>query len=431
MAHIAPFRAWRYDPTRVSLSEAVTQPYDKITPQMQDHYYETSPYNLVRIILGKRNLADDGKNNVYSRAAGHFRDWRQQGVFRQDADPSIYTYSQRFTVPGGNTRLERRGFIALGRLEDYSAGVVYRHEQTLAKPKADRLDLLRATRAHFGQLFMLYEDSEQIDTLLSPANHALIEIEDEYEVLHKVWKVSDPQVIGLVRERMRDQKLIIADGHHRYETALNFRNEQRAARGGTPESPHEFVMMTFINMNSPGLLILPTHRVVHGLGSFSADRFQADASTYFRVEQVDPSIDAPRAVEILHRAGHTSTALLAVTKDRAFLLHSPKVNGSQIFQGLSLRQQALDVVQLHRCLLEVVLGLSEESIRNQQNISYVRDAAEALERVRTGSAHVAFLMNPARMDQVRDIAFAGEILPQKSTDFYPKLLSGLTVYALD
>ncbi len=434
MAHIAPFRALRYDPTRVALSDVVTQPYDKITPQMQDHYYQASPHNLVRIILGKRVPSDDAKSNVYSRAAGYFQEWRRQGTLRQDAEPSIYTYSQRFAVPGGTAGLERRGFIALGRVEDYSAGVVFRHEQTLTKPKADRLDLLRATRAHLEQLFMVYQDDGQIDTLLAPATHAMIEIIDEYEVLHQVWKVSDPQVINLVRERMRDKKLIIADGHHRYETAVNYRNELRAAKtagDGGAEAPHEFVMMTFINMNSPGLLILPTHRVVHGLASFSPDRFQADASAYFKIEGVDASVDAGRATEILHRASHAGTALLAVTKERAFLLHTPKANGSQILHGLSLRQQSLDVVQLHRCLLEGVLGLSEESIRNQQNLSYLRDAGESLERVRTGAANVAFLMNPARMDQVRDIAFAGEVLPQKSTDFYPKLLSGLTVYALD
>jgi len=431
MAHIAPFRALRYDSAQVGLSDVVTQPYDKITPQMQDHYYQASPYNLVRIILGKQEPGDDSKNNVYSRAASYFCDWRRQGVLRQDPKPSIYNYVQRFTVPGGTAQLERRGFIALGRLEDYCAGVIFRHEQTLAKPKADRLDLLRATRAHFGQLFMLYDDGGKIDTLLSPATPPSIEIEDEYGVLHQLWKVSDPQVIGSVQQSMRDKKLIIADGHHRYETALNYRNEQAAAGGSTQDAPYQFAMMTFINMNSPGLLILPTHRVVHSLGNFFPDRFQADASAYFKVEEIDSSVDASRSTEVLQRTGVKGTAVLAVAKDRAFLLHDPKANGSQIFHGLSPRQQSLDVVQLHRGLLESVLGLSQESIRNQQNLSYLRDAGEALERVRTGAANVAFLMNPARMDQVRDIAFAGEVLPQKSTDFYPKLLSGLTVYALD
>jgi uncharacterized protein (DUF1015 family) len=193
-------------------------------------------------------------------------------------------------------------------------------------------------------------------------------------------------------------------------------------------------MMTFINMNSPGLLILPTHRLVHSLASFSAENFRNSARAFFDIEEVDASLDAPRAVAILRESGRTGTSILAVTANRAFLLHHPNPNAPQVFAGLSVRQQDLDVVQLHKCLLEKVLNLSEESIRNQENLSYVRDAGEALSQVRGASgagADIAFLMNPCRMAQVRDIAFAGEVMPQKSTDFYPKLLSGLTVYALD
>jgi uncharacterized protein (DUF1015 family) len=170
MADIHPFRALRFDPLQVSLAQVVTQPYDKITPALQERYYAASPNNLVRIILGRRRENDNPANNVYTRAAGHFRDWRQQGLLREDSAPSIYLYAQRFTRPGSTTELERRGFIALGRIEDYAAGIVFRHEQTLAKPKADRLDLLRATRAHFGQIFMLYEDSGQVELLLNADN---------------------------------------------------------------------------------------------------------------------------------------------------------------------------------------------------------------------------------------------------------------------
>ena len=438
MAYIAPFRALRYDPTRVDLTKVVTQPYDKITPAMQNRYYDADPHNLVRIILGKAQTTDRTGENVYTRAAGFFRDWRQQGVFRQDAKPSIYQYIQRFQAPGGGEELERRGFIALGKIEDYSAGVMYRHEQTLAKPKADRLELLRAARAHFGQLFMLYSDPEgQIDGALSPdlGGAGKTELRDEYGVLHQLRQVSDPGVIETVRGKMRDKKLIIADGHHRYETALNYRNERRSMNAPTAASaelaPYELVMMTFINMESPGLVILPTHRVVHGLESFSADALLERGRSYFSVEEVDPSIDAARALGILRAAGKAGTALIAVTANRAFLFDTPRALVSTLFQGLSLRQQSLDVVQLHKCLLEGVLGISEEAIRDQTNISYIRDAAEAMARVREGAANVAFLMNPVRMQQVRDIAFAGEVLPQKSTDFYPKLLSGLTIYALE
>ena len=436
MADIHPFRALRYDLQRVSAEQVVTQPYDKITPAMQERYYAASPYNLVRIILGRREPGDDAGNNIYTRAAAYGQQWRAEGIFRRDSEPSIYVYSQTFTAPSGS-KFERRGFIALGRLEDYSAKVVFRHEQTLSKPKADRLDLLRATRTHYEQLFLLYEDSGKIASLLTPnaapAIAPTIEVDDEYGVVHRVWQISDPAVISSVQKKMRDQKLVIADGHHRYETALNFRNECRAAAGtgSNPQAPYEFVMMTLVNMNDPGLLVLPTHRVVHSLDSFSVDEFQKKASQFFAVEEIDPAIDAERATALLREKGRNGTALLAVTASRASLLHSPKEAGARFFAGLSPRQQALDVVQLHKCLLEGVLKLSEESIRNQQNLSYLRDASEALEQVRKGAANIAFLMNPCPVAQVRDIALAGEVMPQKSTDFYPKLLSGLTAYALD
>ncbi len=436
MADIHPFRALRYDLQQVSASQAVTQPYDKITPAMQQRYYAASPYNLVRIILGHRE-PDEATNNVYTRAATYAREWRTQGILRQDSSPSIYSYSQTFTAPSG-TSFERRGFIALGRVEDYSARVVFRHEQTLSKPKADRLDLLRATRAHYEQLFLLYEDSGEIDSLLTTPHPPTIDVTDEYGVAHRVWQISDPAVIASVQEKMRGQKLVIADGHHRYETALNFRNESRSAAGpeSAPQAPYEFVMMTFVNMNDPGLLVLPTHRVVHSLDSFSADEFQNSARTFFEAEEVDPAIDAARASALLRERGRSGTALLAVTANRACVLHSPKPAGAQFFAGLSDRQRALDVVQLHKCLLEGVLKLSEESIRNQQNLSYLREASEALSLVRgrtpeKAAANIAFLMNPCPVSQVRDVALAGEVMPQKSTDFYPKLLSGLTAYALD
>jgi uncharacterized protein (DUF1015 family) len=440
MADIHPFRAFRYDPRRVSPAQVVTQPYDKITPAMQDRYYSASPHNLVRIILGRREDNDNAGNNVYSRAAASFRDWREQGILQQDSLPSIYAYSQRFTPPGSSTELERRGFIALGRIEDYSAGVVFRHEQTLAKPKADRLDLLRATRAHFGQIFVVYEDSGQVESLLTTNAEPEISVADEYGVVHRVWELSDPALINSVRNAMSDKKLIIADGHHRYETALTYRNERRAADSSSAASssgasPYEFVMMTFVNMNSPGLLILPTHRLVHGLPSFSEEKFRNSARAFFDIDEVDAALDARSATAILRESGRAGTSILAVTANRAFLLHHPNPNPTaQVFAGFSLRQEALDVVQLHKCLLEGVLNLSEESIRNQENISYVRDASEALAQVRGAGdsrANIAFLMNPCRMTQVRDIAFAGEVMPQKSTDFYPKLLSGLTVYALE
>src|ERR1700691_1459667 len=362
MTDIHPFRAFRYDPRQVSPAQVVTQPYDKITPTLQDRYYVASPYNLVQIILGRREESDNPANNVYSRAAAHFRDWRKQDILSQDSLPSFYAYSQRFTVPGSSVELERHGFIALGRIEDYASGVVFRHEQTLAKPKADRLDLLRATRAHFGQIFMLYEDSGEVESLLATNSDPDIsapevQIKDEYGVVHRVWQITDPKLIHSVQSAMSDKKLIIADGHHRYETALNYRNERRAAdpskaqpASGPGTSLYEFVMMTFVNINSPGLLILPTHRVVHSLTSFSETDFRNSARAFFDVDEVDAALDAPRATAILRESGRCGTSMLAVTGNRAFLLHHPNANIPEVFAGLSIGQQALDVVQLHKCL---------------------------------------------------------------------------------
>ncbi len=431
MAIISPFKAWRYAPEQVPVHQVVTQPYDKITPEMQERYYKASPFNLVRIILGQRQPADNAQQNVYTRAAASFSNWRRDGVLKQDPAPSLYRYSQKFAVPGSKTTAERQGYIALGQLEDYSAGVVFRHELTHSGPKADRLDLLRATRTHFEQIFLLYADSGGIEQLLLSEAPPDIEVTDEYGVLHQVWRVSDPAVITAVQQQMGDQKLIIADGHHRYETALAYRDERRTAAGNSAPAPYDSMMMTFFNMNTPGLVILPTHRVVHGLPSFSADQLQSGAREFFKVEAVGREIDGAAAAALLREAGRASCALIVATADRVLLMHLPKAIGTSRFAGLSLRQQSLDVVQLHKCLLEGVLNISEEAIRKQQNISYYREAEEALSQVRSGAAQAAFLMNPVRMEQVRDIAFAGEVLPQKSTDFYPKLLSGLTIYAME
>ena len=436
MAEIFPFRALRYSPARVELARVVTQPYDKITPAMQESYYSASPYNLVRIILGKSDPGDGDGNNVYTRAADYLNSWRSQGILAQDSTPSIYVYSQRFTVPGTNQQAERRGFIAAGRLYDYSEGVVFRHEQTLAKPKSDRLNLLRATRAHFGQIFMLYSDAAQhIDSLLMPQSSPAFCVRDEYDVQHQLWPVADSAIIAKLQQLMRDKKLIIADGHHRYETALNYRNERRS--GQTKEgslAPYDSVMMTFINMDAPGLAILPTHRVISGLSSPKAAKLLSGAAPFFAISELKLQ-NLDQALQQLREAGRTGTAFLLATRSSLHLLTARSEKIADALNHLSPRQRQLDVTILHKLLLEKILGLSEESIRNQENISYYRDATEAISRVSPSSgqptADFAFLLNPVRIEQMRDVALAGEVMPQKSTDFYPKLLSGLTIYALD
>jgi uncharacterized protein (DUF1015 family) len=434
MAEIIPFKALRYDPDQVKLEDVLTQPYDKITPEMQSKYYERSAHNLVRIILGKAGETDTEAFNVYTRAAEYLHDWRSSGILKQDPEHGIYAYSQTFTVPGTRELAERRGLIALGRLHDYADGVVFRHEQTLAKPRADRLNLLRATRAHFGQIFMLYSDPKvEIEALLKkraeedPDTSLL----DEYETLHRLWRIHDPTLIQAVQQRMRDKKLLIADGHHRYETALAYRNERRAESGSSgPNAPYEFVMMTLIPMESRGLVILPTHRIVHGLPTFDRERMLEAAGQFFEIDRIDLRTESRSATTLLGQAGENGTAFVAVTRQGPYLMRAKKNAVQDALGQVPSLQRDLDVVQLHRIMLERVLGISEEAVRNQENVRYERDAFEAISWVRQG-ANVAFLMNPAKIDQVRDIAFGGGVLPQKSTDFYPKLLSGLAIYALE
>lgn len=434
MAEIIPFKALRYDPDQVKLEDVLTQPYDKITPEMQSKYYEKSTHNLVRIILGKAGETDTDTFNVYTRAAEYLHDWRSGSILKQDTEPSIYAYSQTFTVPGTRDLQERRGLIALGRIHDYRDGVVYRHEQTLSKPRADRLNLLRATRAHFGQIFMLYSDpSNEIESLLRAKTEEDPDISmlDEYETLHRVWRVHDPALIQTVQQKMQDKKLLIADGHHRYETALAYRNERRSETGSSdPKAPYEFVMMTLIPMESRGLVILPTHRIVHGLLDFDRERMLEVAGQFFDIDRIDLRTESRSATTLLGEAGENGTAFVAVTRQGPYLMRAKQDAIQNALRDLPALQRELDVVQLHRVMLERVLGISEEAIRNQENVRYERDAFEAISWVRQG-ANVAFLMNPAKIEQVRDIAFNGEVLPQKSTDFYPKLLSGVAIYALE
>ena len=441
MARIYPFRAWRYNPSSVRLEDAVTQPYDKISPAMQQAYYQRSPYNLVRIILGLPELFDAERGeSVYTRAARDLRAWQQQGVLTQEKDPCVFAYSQRFKVPGTEIVKERRGFIALGKLHEYAERVVFRHEQTLSKPKSDRLNLLKATRAHFGQIFMLYSDpAGSVEKILYEGNGpADGEVTDEYGVLHRIWRISDPATIRLLSTAMDDKKLIIADGHHRYETALNYSKENAPSSPAKPEYgatqlpqppyPEAAVMMTFVNMDSDGLVILPTHRVVHNLEGFDPAAFARAAEHFFTVEAL-PATDASHYMKTL--SAQHDTAFIAVTRTGALLLRPKPEPVAAALAELPERQRQLDLSHLHSIILDRLLGLDAEKVREQTNIRYLRDAGEAVEQVRRGEADVVFLTNPVTMEQLREVAFAGDVMPQKSTDFFPKLLSGLTIYALD
>jgi uncharacterized protein (DUF1015 family) len=413
MAKVFPFQPYRYTQVAgVPLEHLVTQPYDKISPAMQDRYLSLSPYNLVRIILGKPTPQDNGSDNVYTRGAGHLKSWIDAGVLAREDQPSVYPYFQEFSDPDTGERLVRKGFIGLGQVEEYAAGVVHRHEQTLSGPKKDRLEVLRHTHAHFGQIFMLYPDGERtVDAILDRASQQppLGVVTDEYNAVHRLWKISAPATVATIQRLMGDKKLVIADGHHRYETALNFSKE-------SPLDDARKVMMTFVNMHSPGLRILATHRLVTGLTG------------------LDTALVAGRLAGL----GTVTTASVSDFKrrlaayDRDRIVIGVALAGQDPIHVLSVprRRGDLDVRFLHEEILAGVLGISEEAVREERYLKYVRGVDGALAAVREGSAQIGFLLQPTRIDEVSEVSFGGGVMPQKSTDFYPKLLSGLTIYKL-
>jgi uncharacterized protein (DUF1015 family) len=428
MARVSPFRAWRYALSRIPIEKVVTQPYDKISKEMQERYYALHPHNLIRIVLGKPNPEDGSSDNVYTRAAASLEDWRHSGVLEPVAAPAFYAYFQRFTIPGTNEVLTRKGFVGLGQLEDYANKIVFPHERTLTGPKKDRLELLRHTRTHFEQIFMLYEDpQQQIDQVLetTAASRPEMEVQDEYGVTHRIWTISDASAIDLIQRVMSDKKLLIADGHHRYETALAYRDEMRSNAGKTDsEAAYEHLCMTFFNMDAPGIAILPTHRVVSNVAGFDAGRLMARAAEFFDIQNAPSNAEALRAE--LRRVGEQRPTIGVFTDSGnrvALLTLKPSVTPAE--------GRLLDVIILHRLVLDQCLDISEDAVKKESNITYVREMDAALTAVRSGKAQAAFLLNPTDLHQMRDIAYEGNVMPQKSTDFYPKVLSGLLMYSLN
>ncbi len=447
MALVHPFRAYRYNPTVAPFDRVLTQPYDKITPAMQEKYYAADPHNLIAIEKGRTQKDDTLQSNVYTRAAASLNSWIGEKVVQQDPAPGFYAYSQEYTAPGTTLRRTRRGFIGLGKLEDYSAGVIFRHEHTLSGPKADRLELLRHTRTHTGQLFMLYSDPQlQVDAVLDEVGSSqepATQITDEYGVIHRLWLITEPHRIESIQRAMAGQKLVIADGHHRYETSLNFRNESRSRAGKMIlNAPYEFSMMTFVNTRSEGLTILPTHRVVANLRDFSWSDVRRYLEPWFATEvfSFDGEAQRPEATGkfLAQLAAEKSQRAVGVypapcTGGSAFYILAlrPGADLAQLLPGLSHLQRELDVVLLHQGILEPALGITPHAVASEANLSYEREASVALDAVAHGAAQVAFLLNPVEVDLVVRVATAGEVMPQKSTDFYPKLLSGIAMYRLE
>ncbi len=436
MAKIAPFRGIRYNPHKIGdLSKVVSQPYDRVRYGLQDQYYDLHPYNIVRIIKGRELEGDapDGEN-VYTRARDYFHIWLDAGYLLRDTEPALYVYHQTFTLRDG-TELTRKAFIAALELVEFGEGIVLPHERTLSGPKIDRLNLLRATETNFGQIFMLYPDPEnRIHTLLDAAIAGRPPNVDVREILEKdvrqqMWVVAEPGVIAQVLAEMTPKRgLIIADGHHRYETALNFRAEMREKHPNAPANAgFNYRMVCLVSMDDPGLVILPTHREMHAYTAKTTSRILVDAAMYF---EVTPMTDRAALEAALAEATLTHRRIGFYDGDYYLLqLKDPGIM-AEVVPDRAEEWRMLDVSILHELLIEQVMGISKEQVAAKENIDYHRDLDLAISNVDEGKAQCVYIMNPTRMDEVKACSNKDAKMPQKSTDFYPKVITGLVAMAV-
>ena len=430
MAEIHAFRGVRYDVKKVgSLTDVVTPPYDRVPEDVQATLYARSPLNMVRIIKGRAEPGDDERSNVYTRAAATFREWLGSGVLVRDPDPSLYVYHQEYTF--GGERLVRKGVMALAKLEPQK---VHAHERTLKGPKEDRLRLMRASEANFEHVFMLYNDSRRVaDRALAEAvdgrNPDMV-AEDADRNQHRVWRVSDPRTIAAVQAALRDKDLYIADGHHRYETSVNFMWECRE-RGWTPAATESFDarLMTLFNVAEPGMSIRPIHRMVHGVAGFEPGAFLERAGERFEVtrqQSFDEMVQAATAGAARHTFGFYARGAAATLRLRDERAVDELIGGSW-----SKDYRRLDVSILHAAILEPLLSIDAKALEEQTNITYSVTLEKGRSGVESGAEQVFFVLNATSADEVVRVADHGEKMPQKSTDFYPKLLSGLVLSKME
>jgi uncharacterized protein (DUF1015 family) len=433
MAEIQAFRAYRYDLGRVgALSDVIAPPYDVIDPGLQQRLYGQSPYNVVRLILNKEEASDSDANNRYTRAAACLRDWQREGILLQDSARRLYVYHQEFEVEG--RRFTRKGFLARVRLEPLGQGRIYAHEETLSGPKADRLRLFHATGMNLSPVFGLYPDEDRtLQELLDQAVRDALPIEsrDHLGVLSRLWPINDQHVVSRAVGLMGPKPIFIADGHHRYETALRYLQESRQGgenRGKT--TPAEFVLMMLVGMQDTGLLILPTHRLVSGLPNLDADRLRTILADYFEFEKVDRGEKGARDTwELIESDGGQDILGFGTVADgqwQTARFHKPEAM-AELTADHSPAWRRLAVSVLHVLVLERLLS---QVLGCRPSCRYVHLLQEVTDDVAKKNCQLAVLVPPAKMSQVEEIAGNREKMPPKSTYFYPKLLSGLVFHSL-
>jgi uncharacterized protein (DUF1015 family) len=443
MADIAPLRPLRY--AARDLSNLVSPPYDVISPSERLELMARAPTNVVRLIL------PDGEGDAkYGQAATLLGAWRKDGTLVRDEQAAFYRYDQSFEPPGGGPRRTRRGFLALVRVVPFKDRVVLPHERTLSGPKEDRLKLFRATRTNLSPGFMLYRDPKRVLDGPLDSGEVVSTFTTPDNIEHTVAKVLALDAIRTIVDHIGKSSLLIADGHHRYETALHYSQEIDAAEGSAPKPylprpEHRYFMSFLCNGDDPDLVVFATHRLVHSLPSFDWDDFLTKAGELFEV--MPQTGDWAAAQGHLVEAGRSSNSFLAVAPAKA---GKGKNGGSKqsrvallkLRAGLDLENhptlgprpkvvRATDVAVLHSGILEHLLGISLEAQVKKTNLAYLQDPKQGMAQLDAGDGQVLFVMNPTPVAQVRDVAEAGEVMPQKSTYFYPKVVTGLAIHTLD
>lgn len=454
MAMIVPFRGIYYNPPKIgALRQVVAPPYDVISPEAQGFFYRQHPHNIIRLILNKETPADNPHDNRYTRSAAHYRDWLKEGILVRSPLPHFYFLREEFDSavrhPAGyessSRKMMRQGFIGLVHLEEFAAGVVLPHEKTQTKPKADRLALMEACRANFSQIFCLYTDPEGAmssiyEKVFSSPRGPALDITDDDAIRRTLWMVDDQKIHAQVTETMRPKKVFIADGHHRYETALAYRDRQcNRFPQNTGRETYHFTMMYLTAMEDEGLLILPTHRVVSNLEGFEASSLMRQLSATFLIESFPFNSGNERIVwdhfsrGLVSRSGkgHALGMLLAGTNQYSLLSLRSEEALDEAAPRLSPTLKALDVNLLHILIFQKLLKIGPDELAAGKNVLYFKEPQEAIELVRSGKGQMAFFLNPTKVYQVRDVSLAGETMPSKSTFFYPKLLSGLVLNPLE
>jgi uncharacterized protein (DUF1015 family) len=438
MAEIVPFRAVRYSATRGrALAELLAPPYDLVSPEERDEMLRRSPHNIMHVTLGWDRPGDDATSNKYVRAAEHWRAWLERGILRRDPNPAIYPLEQSYAAPDGR-HLKRRGFIVAVRLHEFKEGIIVPHERTLAAAKADRLEVLKAVNANLSAIVGLYRDEAGVTagaldraTLGEPAAET-----DTHDGVHqRLWRTDDPQLLDELQRLLSEKRILLADGHHRYETALAYRRVLEERTPGLPaDGGHHYCLMYLCPLNDPGVFLYATHRLVSGLEGFSLPSLLERLGRWFRVETLaeDARRPAGRAWAIAKLGEHAgkSTAFLMVSaEDERARVITLRDDADLSAAGLpaSGTLSALDVTVLHSLVLQHLLGLSPEAQEREEHVTYVRDAGEVVSRVLSGEHQLGFLLNPTPMWQVEAVGEAGETMPQKSTLFYPRLQTGLVM----